>query len=145
MTSYLLQDRIKSLEDKFLNQTEYTDLHVSGIYTNPVTQELDITVTRSDALMNSVKMWMMSSTAEFYRNPQRGGILSLLIGSQMNEQTQSYVESEIKTRFARDFTLVGLLSVSVTADENSRIWLIYCRVLDVINKRIADLNLNIQV
>lgn len=141
----IISARLKELEDKFISATEYVDLNVFGVYHSTQTNNWEIAVHRDFALTNSVKMWMLSKTGDYYREPTKGGIIDLLLGSSMSEEHTNSLRRDIMKRFEDNFTLIELVDLDLEPDPVSKIWKVKFKILDVINKRIAEFSLGLEV
>lgn len=137
--------RLEELKKKFIDTTEYVDLYFRGIYVDPSTREPRIAVKRDKALENIVKMWMLSRRGDFYREPFRGGVLDLLLATPLSEDQRETIAASIRSKFEKDFTLIELKSIFVEIDYELRVWKVRYSVLDILNKRLVDFNVNVQV
>jgi len=141
----LILKRVKELRTKFLDQYDYVDLHSLGIYYDKETESNEIAVFKDKALINTVKMWMLSKKGDYYREPLRGGVIELLLGSPMTPQRASEIRSQIIDKFRIDFSLVELVQLTIDMDVKLKIWKVKYEVLDIINKKLVNFSVNVQV
>ena len=140
----ILSARIDELTAKFIDSTNYVDLNMTGTYVDE-SGNIEVSLLRDKALVNGVKMWMLSREGDYYREPEKGGILDLLLGTPLDEEYSQNLKSEITTKFNAQFTLVQLIDLDVSIDNNLGVWKLYYKVLDILNKKIVDFNVNVQV
>jgi len=141
----IITQRLKELEAKFVDSTEYIDLNIFGVYTSTVTGNYELAVHRDFALINSVKMWMLSRTGDYYREPTKGGIIDLLLGAPMEPSNYTSLSNEIAKKFADNFNLVELINLNLEADPVLKIWHVRVKVLDIINKRALEFSIGLEV
>ena len=140
----ILSARIDELTAKFIDSTNYVDLNMTGTYIDE-SGNVEVSLLRDKALVNGVKMWMLSREGDYYREPEKGGILDLLLGTPLDEEYSQNLKSEISTKFNAQFSLVQLVDLNVGIDNQLGVWKLYYKVLDVLNKKIVDFNVNVQV
>jgi hypothetical protein len=141
----IIANRIEELKRKFLTVTEYVDLYFRGIYVDPSSGEPLIAVSRDKALENSVKIWMLSRKGDYYREPFKGGVLDLLLGTPLDESRSEEIKSAITSKFQEDFSLVELKDLFIEIDYEVRVWKVGYSILDILNKRLVEFNINVQV
>ena len=97
-------------------------------------------VWEKDALVNSLKMWIVSRRGDIIREPERGGYLIDWLTKTMNEENAENVEMAIRDGIDQDFNpYLKILHLKVTAENSKRYWKIYLEVYS------PDLNLQIQL
>ena len=141
----LVKSRFEELQEKFLKSTDYVDLNMFGPYEDENFNTIEIALRREKAIMNSVRMWVLSRQGDYYREPERGGIIELLLGSPMNDQQAETIVREISNGFAENFDLIELQSIDVFYDYDLKLWFLAFKVIDLLNKRVVDFNINAQV
>lgn len=145
MASELLLKRVEELTTKFLDQYNYVDLHALGVFYKKSTDSQEISVYKDDALINTVKMWMLSRKGDYYREPLRGGIIDFILGSKMNLDSSNAIRDKILTQFKTDFSLVEIVQLTIEMDTNNKVWKIAYNVIDIINKKLVNFSVNVQV
>ena len=144
-SSNIILERLKELKDRFVTSTQYVDLNIFGVYTDPDTLTQEISVYRDKALINSVKMWMMSRIGDYYRDPTKGGVIDLLLSSPLTPEYRDELIQTISSKFSAQFSLIELNQLNIDMDVELRIWKVSYKVVDIINKRALDFAVNVQV
>lgn len=86
-------------------------------------------VWEKDALINSLKMWIISRRGDVVREPQRGGYVFDWLLKPMNSVNAEEVEMSIRDGIDQDFTpFLRILNLSVTPINEKRQWRIYMEV-----------------
>jgi len=89
-----------------------------------------------DALINSLKMWVVSRRGDVIREPGRGGYLVDWLTKTMSDDNVENVEMAIRDGIDQDFDpYLRILHLRVTAENSKRYWRIYMEVFS------PDLNL----
>jgi cobyric acid synthase len=145
MANELIKKRVDELTKKFLDQYDYVDLNALGPYYNKTTKSNEIAVFKDAALVNTVRMWMLSKAGDYYREPQRGGIIDEILGTKMTQENLNNLKSYMINKFKSEFTLVEIVQLDLTADPISRTWKVAFQVLDIINKTLVNFSVNVQV
>ena len=144
-TNQLLRKRAEELTKKFLDQYNYVDLHALGPYYNKTSETNEIAVFKDEALINTVRMWMLSKSGDYYREPQRCGVIDLLLGAPMNQTNIDSIKNSVLSKFKAEFTLVEIIQLQINADTINRVWKVAFQVLDIINKKLVNFSINVQV
>ena len=88
-----------------------------------------IQVWEDEALINSLKMWIVSRRGDIIREPGRGGYLIDWLLKPMNEISAEDVEMAIRDGIDQDFDpFLKILYLSVTPNKDQRYWNIYMEV-----------------
>jgi len=84
----------------------------------------------SDALRNSIMMWLCSFKGDYIGQPTRGGILTSIINKPMKSSMIPQIEASIRSGLSYDYTGIELqiLSLNVEANYEKRHWIISVEV-----------------
>jgi hypothetical protein len=86
-------------------------------------------VWEKEALVNSLKMWIMSRKGDIIREPNRGGYLIQWLTRPMSEENAENVEMAIRDGIDQDFDpYLKILFLKVTPNYINRYWDIYMEV-----------------
>jgi len=145
MANELIKKRVDELTKKFLDQYDYVDVHALGPYYDKTTDSTEIAVFKDNALVNTVRMWMLSKSGDYYREPQRGGVIDQILGAKMTQESLDTLKNYIINKFKNEFTLVEIVQLNINADPIYRIWRVAFQVIDIINKKLVNFSVNVQV
>lgn len=84
----------------------------------------------TNALRNSIMMWLSSFKGDYIGQPSRGGILTSLLNKPMRTEMIPVIAQAIKDGISFDYQgpELQILNIDVQADLEKREWIIYLEV-----------------
>ena len=107
------------LTDKIEIPIIYDHHYEGGIDKNGIIKQ----VWDSEALNNSIKMWLASFSGEIIRNPSKGGYVMSWLLKPMSQVNKENLEMAIRDGFYQDFTpYLEILNLNVEPNYEYRYW-----------------------
>lgn len=98
-----------------------------------------------DALDNAIKLWIISSNGELYRNPKKGGYVVPYLSKPMSDDTRDMITFQIKRGLEEDFVPYFIVStVDVKPNYENKRWDIYIEGYSPNYKEFTQLNISIK-
>lgn len=142
MVNSVILKNIKSLQSSIKENVSYIDLNFRGLQTKVVTKTDEFgnttqlnTVTceveNTACLRDQLRIWLMSCTNDFHRNPENGGFLEKnVIKRPFVKENCAVIEALLKSEIERKFPNIKIMDAVVTLDTSNRRWLINLSILD---------------
>lgn len=116
----------------------YADLYYGGY--NPASPSQPLIITGTEAIKNTIKMYLMSQKGDYGRNVTRGGPLFEVIGKQVSNPTKQAIYDSINAAVS---SYSNIIVTSVDVVPITRGWKISVTFTDTGNKFVDTLNLAI--
>jgi len=98
-----------------------------------------------DALDNAIKLWIISSNGELYRNPRKGGYVVPYLSKPMSDDNRDMITFQIKRGLEEDFVPYFIVStVDVKPNYENKRWDIYIEGYSPNYKEFTQLNISIK-
>lgn len=142
MVNSVLLQNIKTLEATINENIAYTDVNFRGIVnrTKEVTDEngrkkqyVEQTVTVSNAacLRDQFRIWLMSCTNDFHRNPNNGGFLEKnVVKRPFIDENCPVIEALLRSEAESKFPNLKIMDIEVKCNHSTRQWMIKVSILD---------------
>ena len=113
-----------------------------------VTQSSKFLITGINAIKNTIKLYLMSSSGDYGTDYTKGGPLVRFIGKAMDESHRLDLETSIKNAITQALTPAQAslvpTQIKVTGDYEKKMWICYVGFTDNYNKFITALNFAIK-
>jgi hypothetical protein len=137
----ILEKNQTVLDKRFLEKTRYIDCDYRGFIDDDTMPSL----ARGDALINSVKVWLLSRGGDYYKNSEKGGIITILLNTPLTEDNISTIENAIEEKFSKTFSLLQLVSLTVIPIYEKRVWKLSFEIKDLLNNELISFGTSIKV
>lgn len=118
MLSSGLLRQIKDLQNAVKESINYFDINYSGI-----DDKGSITVRGISCVLQKYKIWLMSDSFDYHRNPDYGGFLGkYVIKTPLSEANAKTIEANLRLETEKNFPDINLLDCKVVANMNKRRW-----------------------
>lgn len=126
-----------------INPSKYIDLSYYGnTFSSNLNEANTIILKGSEAVKNSMKMYLMSQVGDYRRNVTKGGPMMKIIGKPLSPAYKTTIEDSIK-KSLEVYNSVVVTSVVATPDVESKTWVVRVSFSDVYNKVQDSINLGI--
>ena len=142
MVNSVLIKNIKSLQSSLNENVSYVDLNFRGIVnqTTEITDddgnkkeyvEQTVTVKDEACLRDQFRIWLMSASNDFHRNPDNGGFLEKhVVKRPFIDDNCPVIEALLKSEAESKFPNIKVMDVSVSCNHSTRQWMIKVSLLD---------------
>jgi len=138
--SSIIQRNIVQLGKNFLKSVNYIDIDYRGY----LGLSVDPTIQSGQVMVNDLKIWLQSSTGDYYRRLAMGGFFDSVQKYPLSIQGASDLSSALRTAINSNFPTINILNMQVTPDLGNRAWNLQLVVQDTITAAVATVTTSVQ-
>lgn len=154
----IITRNIERLGQKFLSQVNYLDIDYRGKTEDPPAGLLDFaamdqreiesyknypytpTIKEGAVLVNNLKLWLMSSSGDYYRRAGFGGFLDNIHQYPLSSKNAEELRTNLLQAVEAQFATIEVIHLMVEADIANRGWRLQIIVKDTISGIIGAFN-----
>lgn len=137
-----VEKAIKTFYSSMKENVDYVDLNFRGIVSKVSTFKDDagnkknyieqtVGVSGIECLRDKFRIWLMSDSGDFHRNPENGGFLAKnVVKRPFIDSNCPVIEALLKAEAEDRFPQLQIMDVKVTCDHTTRRWIIKVSILD---------------
>ncbi len=125
-----------------VDASKYSDVYYSGIYFSEKSFTNTLMVRGSEAIKNTIKMYLMSQKGDYRRNVTRGGPMIDIIGKPLTDEYKDKIESRI-TAALEQYSNIIITFINAEKDLENKRWVVHVSFTDTFNKSSDSMTLGI--
>jgi hypothetical protein len=125
-----------------IDATKYTDILYSGVLYSSGLYNSSMIVHGSEAIKNTIRMYLMSQKGDYRRNVTKGGPMISVIGKPLTDEYGAKIEAQIKAA-VESYKNIVITYIKADKDLENKRWIVHVSFTDTYNKSNDSLSLGI--
>ena len=124
MVNSVLIKNIKTLQATLKENISYTDVNFRGIIDDT------IEVKNESCLIDVFRIWLMSASNDYHRQPGAGGFLETVVKKPFCDDSCAVIEAALKSETEKKFPNIKIKRIDVRANKATHQWEIQVAIMD---------------